>query len=298
MLTTVALGTVAAGASGTAVGVQDLKDSYVQLTGTFSATWYVDISGDGTNWAPFDTGSAAKLVGPIPHAVKVRLRVGAGSGSVVGVLGADDGVAGATRSVPLGPVAHDAGGVATNISDLRTPYAIIAGTFSATWTLKFSTDGGTTWVTIDTGTAAKVVGPLPDCGLAKIDLGTGTGSVTCSIVGRCYEATRKRNADPGKLRGGVVADLVTATNSALVKTRDLQRTQVYLYSADFVGTYNVQVTMNDGTAYVNHTSTAVESGATAVTVTLPPCTGFRVGASVRSAGTLSTAWSGPAARQG
>ena len=73
MLRTMALVAVAAGATGAGVGIADLRDSYVTVAGTFSATWYVDISLDGTNYVAFDSGTAAKAVGPIPLPTKRKI---------------------------------------------------------------------------------------------------------------------------------------------------------------------------------------------------------------------------------
>lgn len=131
---TVALGTVNAGATGTAIGVQDLQNSYVQLTGTFSATWYIDVSMNGTNYAVFDSGSAAKLVGPIPVAGTVRLRVGAGTGSVVGVLGGDDAAAGSVKITPLGSIDDGNTGDDYAVDDLAGCYVVVSGTFTGTIT--------------------------------------------------------------------------------------------------------------------------------------------------------------------
>jgi hypothetical protein len=297
MLTKIALGTVTQGTTGTAQGIQDLQNSYATISGTYSATWYVDISADGTNYAVFDSGSSDKLVGPIPAAMKVRLRVGGGSGSVIGALAGDDGAAGAVRTIPLGPVDDGEDGDATDISELDGAIAVVGGTFTGTWVLKLSFDAGETWHSFATNTTAAVVSALPRCGLAKIDLGAGSGSVECSIIGVCYEASRKRNADPGRIREGVNADITSQAYKTPVYAGDLQGAKVRLWSADFVGTYDVQVSM-DGTHYASHTSAAVPSGATAVTVSLPRCVDFKVGASAYTGGTLSSAWSGSADRVG
>lgn len=298
MLTKISLGTVAQGATGTAQGIQDLQNSYVSVTGTFSATWYVDISADGTNWAAFDSGSAAKWVGPIPSAMKVRLRVGSGSGSCVGLLCGDDGQAGAVRSVPLGPVEDGNAGAATVVSELDKAIAVVSGTFTGTWILSISRDGGTTWEAFATDTAAKVVTGIPRCGLAKIELGAGSGAVEASVIGVCYEAGRRRNADPGPIREGQNADVTSAAYATAVKAADLQGVQVRLYSADFVGTYDVQASA-DGSTYVScQTPVVVTEGATAATVTLPRCASFKVGASAYTGGTLSSSWAGSADRVG
>lgn len=297
MLTKISLGTVNAGATGTAQGIQDLQNSYVSVTGTFSATWYVDISADGTNYAVFDSGSSAKVVGPIPSAMKVRLRVGAGSGSCLGRLAGDDGAAGAVRSIPLGPVDDGNNGDATDISEFDSAIAVVGGTFTGTWVLKVSFDSGTTWHDFATNTVPAVVTGIPRCGMARFDLGSGSGTGECSVIGVCYEAGRKRNADPGRIREGYIADITSQTYKTAVPVEDLVGTKVRLYSADFIGTYDVQVSF-DGTVFCSHTSAIVAGGATAVTVSLPLCVSFKVGASAFSSGTLSSAWSGSAARVG
>lgn len=58
-------------------------------------------------------------------------------------------------------------GTAVNISDVRGVYVSVTGTFVGTWAVQVSFNGGTSYVNFDTGTAAKLVGPLPRCGRVR-----------------------------------------------------------------------------------------------------------------------------------
>lgn len=292
MLRTMALVAVAAGATGTGVGIADLRDSYVTVAGTFSATWYVDISLDGTNYTQFDTGTAAKAVGPIPLGANVRVRVGAGTGSVNAVVGGNDTGPGDVRSINLGPVAAGATGSAFAISDLDKCQALVAGTFTGTWTLEGTFNNGTTWVTLDSGTAAKWCGPFPRCNQMRISLGAGTGSVEATVAGFCYPCSARLEAAPGTIRAGVVTAHTTATTGAIVPANSLKGVSAYVNSADFVGTYFVDITLDNGTTWAPFATAVVGSGTTYTTHTLPRATGLRLRSTVVTSGTLGMAWSG------
>jgi len=89
----------------------------------------------------------------------------------------------ALRQVSLGDVAAGAAGSWIGIGDLKDCYAYVAGTFTGTWILAVSYDGGTTSVTFDTGTAVKNIGALPRCGHVKLSLGSGSGTIKGRLAG-------------------------------------------------------------------------------------------------------------------
>lgn len=77
-------------ANGTAKLVQDLREKYVQFSGTFVATMDIEGSMDGTNWATTSTGHNASAIVSVPQSVKyIRIATTAfTSGTPVAKLGA------------------------------------------------------------------------------------------------------------------------------------------------------------------------------------------------------------------
>jgi hypothetical protein len=98
MLTrTINLGTVAAGASGSQFGIADVKDATVIVGGTFTGTWTVQLSYDGTNFVTYASGTAGAIVPTqtagterLPRAGFIKCTLGAGSGSAVFSLAGND----------------------------------------------------------------------------------------------------------------------------------------------------------------------------------------------------------------
>lgn len=80
-----ALGSHAAVEADAAVNVSDLLDLQVTYSGTFVGTWILEVSFDqGTTWAQFDTGTAAKLTAVLPRCGRIRSRCSAyTSGTIV-----------------------------------------------------------------------------------------------------------------------------------------------------------------------------------------------------------------------
>lgn len=74
----------------------------------------------------------------------------------------------ALRQFTFGNLSSVADGAAVNIADLESVYVFVWGTFSATWVLQVSFDGGTTWAQWDTGTAGKLCTMLPPVGHARM----------------------------------------------------------------------------------------------------------------------------------
>lgn len=94
------------------------------------------------------------------------------------------------------------------------------------------------------------------------------------------------------LRGGTFADLTSATAATAAAVRGAKDIEVWIHSADFVGTYNVQVSHDDGVTYGTMASTVVASGATNAKVLVPPTTKVRIAVSAFTSGTLSSSWAG------
>lgn len=98
MLTrTINLGTVAAGAAGSVFGIADIKDATVIVGGTFTGTWTVQLSNDGSTFVTYASGTAAAIVPAqtagterMPRAGYVKCTLGAGTGSAVFGLAGND----------------------------------------------------------------------------------------------------------------------------------------------------------------------------------------------------------------
>ncbi len=86
------LGALGAVANGATIGISDLKDVDVVVTGTVVGTWILQISHDaGTTWSTFDTGTAVKHLAALPRCGAMRLICSAWtSGSIVGFFGGED----------------------------------------------------------------------------------------------------------------------------------------------------------------------------------------------------------------
>jgi hypothetical protein len=93
-------------------------------------------------------------------------------------------------------------------------------------------------------------------------------------------------------RGGVFADLTSAAAATAAAVLGVKDAEVWIHSADFVGTFNVQISHDDGVTYGTMASTVVASGVTNTKVLVPSSSKIRVAVSAYTSGTLSSAWSG------
>lgn len=92
------------------------------------------------------------------------------------------------------------------------------------------------------------------------------------------------------MSGGITAGgAISGTAVAVSGLKDLD---VWLHSADFVGTYVLYVSHDAGGSYVTCKTATVSSGATSTLVRLPPCDRFRVDLTTGTSGTMSVKWGG------
>lgn len=96
----------------------------------------------------------------------------------------------AYRSVNLGDVDDGASGSVFGIGEMKDCTVTVGGTFTGTWTVQLSHDGGTTWATYATSTTAAIVPTqtagterLPRAGHIKCTLGSGSGTAKFRLGG-------------------------------------------------------------------------------------------------------------------
>ena len=315
MLSTKNLGDFTGTTTGTAYTVGDLEPGtvYGSIDGTFSGTMTIEISFNGSTYEQYGANvTAAKtLFGPLPGGVKlVRGHCTAFSSGTISVR-----LGGNVKRTELAPVAECRSGL---LVDLVPTVASQSQTITAVAKANIAADGGTNdyfGVTIGGVTTTLELKKgggsyVPTAGRTLIDC-TGATSATdvavliaAAIAAAFTTATvpvpttavLTVTAPSGStvLLTEYVNDagfLIGAVNYGVpVNTGDCGIPQVWMKSADFVGTYVIQVSFDGGSTWANAvTPVVVSSGATSTLSTLVcRASTIRTGASTYTSGTLSS----------
>lgn len=192
------------------------------------------------------------------------------------------------RFAALGSSANTTALTAVGVAELDDVYVSIDGTFSATGTVEISFDGGTTWESYGSSTTAKaMIGPLPKCSLVRgKNSARASGTVVYAMGGRLRAIDNLRHPVNERVTG-LLVDVTSAASSAAKAVYGMAA-DVWVKSADFVGTYQVEASFDGGTSWgIVGTPAVVASGATSAKIAVPYATHVRITAAVYTSGTLS-----------
>ena len=297
----------------TEAGIGQLEDVYVSVDGVFSATANVEVSSDGgTTWESYSAPTSAKtLVGPLPPCHLVRGKPSAHASGTVsyrlsGKLNRDN------LRLPVGET------VAGLMQDIVPTVASGSQTITAVAKANIAADGGTNDYFSVTDSVTTVTFELkrgggayvPVAGRTLIDC-TGATSATdvAVLIAAAVAAAFPTNlsvpvpttavltatAVAGKtvLFTEHVADagfLLGAVNKGIgYDVSGCGIPQVWVKSADFVGTWAVSMSFDGGATWAYAATPAVVSSGATTTLVTCPCraTHVRIEATVYTSGTLS-----------
>lgn len=312
MLKTLNLGDFTATATGTAVGVGHLEPGtvYGSVDGTFSGTMQIEISFDGSTYEQYgaDITAAKTSFGPLPYGVKlVRGKCSAFSSGTIKVraggnikrnelppvgesIGGKFGdivptVASQSQTITCVSVANIAAGGGTN-----DKFTVTVGSTTVTFEYKkdgdFAAGAGRTTIDVSADTTdadvAATTGAAIAAAFPTATVGVAAAVITVTAPAGSTVIFTENVANAGFKIGAVNYGVPVAIGGTGIP-------QVWITSADFVGTYVIQHSFDGGETWASSvTPVTVSSGATSTLSTLPSrATTVRVGASTYTSGTLS-----------
>ena len=315
MLRTMNLGDFTSTVTGSTFGVADLEPGtvYGSIDGTFSGTMVIEVSFNGSTFQQYGSSvtSASTLFGPLPGGVKlVRAHCTVCSSGTIKVR-----LSGNVKRYDLFPVMETKSGL---FGDLVPTVASQSQTITAIAKSNIAADGGTNdYFTVTDGATATTFelekgggSFVPVAGRTLINCTAAISSTDVAIliaaaIAAAYPTTL---SVPGP--GSAVLTITAASGYTIQVTKYVANAgflvgavnygvpvalgecgipQVWAVSADFVGTYAVQLSFDGGTTWANSASpVTVSSGAISNLTTLPcRATAVRIAATTYTSGTLS-----------
>ena len=295
----------------TAAGVSHLEDVYVSIDGTFVATGTVEISfNGGTTWESYGSSANPKaLVGPLPPCQMVRGKCSAATSGTVSYR-LSGNINRANLRLPTGET------VSGLMGDIVPTVASQSQTITAIAQANIAADGGTNdyfGVTIGGVTTTfelkKGGGSyVPVSGRTLIDCTGASTATTVAVLIAAAIALAYPTATVAVPTSAVLTVIAPAGKTVLMTEHvndagfllgainqgvgcDVSccgPAQVWVTSANFVGTYAVSVSFDGGVTWANAiTPVVVASGVTSSLVTCPRASHVRIEATAYTSGTLS-----------
>jgi hypothetical protein len=315
MLKTMNLGDFNGTTTGTAFTVGDLEPGSVcgSIDGTFSGTMTIEVSFNGSTYEQYGASvtSAKTLFGPLPGGVKlVRAHCTAYASGTISVR-----LGGNVKRAELGPVMEVKSGL---FGDLVPTVASQSQTITAIAKSAIAADGGTNdYFVVTDGTTSTTFelkkgggSYVPMAGRTLIDCTAITSSTDVAVAIAAAIAAAYPTTLSVPVPGSAVLTITAALGSTIKVTEHVNDSgflvgavnigvavalgecgipQVWVVSADFVGTYAVQMSFDGGSTWANSAApVTVSSGAISNLTTLPcRASAVRIAATTYTSGTLS-----------
>ena len=301
------------------VGHMEPGTVYGSIDGTFSGTMTIEISFDGTTYEQYGASvtSAKTLFGPLPGGVKlVRAHCTAFASGTISVR-----LGGNVKRYVLDPVMECKSGLFGNLvptvaSQSQTITAIAKSAIAADAGTNdyFVVTDGTTATTFELEKGGGTFTPVAGRTLINCTAITSSTEVAVAIAAAIALAYPTTLSVP--VPGSAVLTITAAAGSTIKVTEHVADAgflvgavnygvpvdlggcgipQIWAVSADFVGTYAVQMSFDGGSTWANSvTPVAVSSGTTSTLAALVcRCTTARIAATTYTSGTLSARYGAP-----